>query len=147
MIRPFLNEDINAVMGLWLASNTQAHGFIPESYWKNNYEEVKRMIPEAEVYVYEKNGRIWGFIGLSGDYIAGIFVDSAVRSQGIGKQLLDHAKTEKSRLTLQVYEKNRRAADFYLRAGFCVQGRQTDEQTGEEEWLMNWDRIPVKREG
>lgn len=34
MIRPFQPEDLDAVVRLWLDANSQAHSFIPRSYWE-----------------------------------------------------------------------------------------------------------------
>ena len=53
MIRPFAEVDLDAVMEIWLSSNLQAHPFIVPSYWAEHLEEVKRLIPQAEVYVHE----------------------------------------------------------------------------------------------
>ena len=94
MIRKFHEADLDAVMALWLDANLQAHPFVPGDYWRDHFEEVRQALPEAEVYVSEngETAEIEGFIGLSGSYIAGIFVRSQSRSQGIGKQLLDQAK-------------------------------------------------------
>ncbi len=36
----------------------KAHDFIPEQYWTSNYELVKEMMSQAEVYVYEDNKMI-----------------------------------------------------------------------------------------
>lgn len=46
-----------------------------------------------------------GFIGLNGGHIEGLFVDRAARNLGIGKELLDFAKNNHARLTLNVYIK------------------------------------------
>lgn len=51
------------------------------------------MLSQAEVYVYEDNSSIQGFIGLEHNYISGIFVRHELQSRNIGKQLLDFAKT------------------------------------------------------
>ena len=94
----------------------------------------------AEVYVYMMEGKIAGFIGIMEEYIAGIFVDRQARSKGIGKELLDYAKSRKTRLTLRVYQKNKRAVRFYEREGFQIQQKAVDENTGEKELLMAWER-------
>ena len=138
MIRELREADLNQVMELWLQSNEQAHAFIKEEYWKGHYREVRKLLPRAEVYVYEENGEIKGFIGADGPYIAGIFVDFRSRSMGIGKQLLDYVKLRKSTLTLQVYEKNERAVSFYRREGFMVREKLVDEETGETEFQMDY---------
>ena len=49
------------------------------------------------------------------------FVRGDVRSQSIGKQLLDFVKQKRKRLELNVYVKNKRAVQFYEREGFCIQ--------------------------
>ena len=94
----------------------------------------------AEVWVFETEARaeISGFIGLLGDYIAGIFVRRGARSGGVGRQLLDHVKTSRGQLRLQVYRKNLRAAAFYQREGFRVLEEGVDPETGEAELLMEW---------
>ena len=52
MIRKMQNIDINRVADIWLKTNLKAHYFISEQYWKSNYELVKEMMSQAEVYVY-----------------------------------------------------------------------------------------------
>ena len=53
MIRKFQDGDLDAVMQLWLCGNLDAHAFIPEAYWRLNYEAVRDSILQAEIYVYE----------------------------------------------------------------------------------------------
>ncbi|WP_343209590.1 GNAT family N-acetyltransferase [Anaerolentibacter hominis] len=81
--------------------------------------------------LWEDNARLLGFIGLEKDYIAGIFVDRAARSQGIGTRLLDRVKENHDTLTLKVYAKNERALRFYERAGFRMGAQDREEETGE----------------
>lgn len=175
MIRQFVPEDLDEVMQIWLKTNQEAHNFISPDYWSSHYDMVKEMLPQAEIYVYEKNAgtageghegdaadicesdtcgadtcesdtcgadirRLAGFIGLTGDYIAGIFVEAEEQSRGVGKQLLVRAKQDRKRLTLQAYEKNERAVHFYQREGFRVVYRDVDEGTGEAEYVMEWKR-------
>ena len=140
MIRKLQNVDINKVADLWLKTNLEAHEFIPGQYWISNYEAVKKMLPQAEVYVYEDNKRIQGFVGVRDEYIEGIFVLGKMQSHGIGKALLDYIKDKKAKLQLNVYQKNIRAMSFYQREGFTIQSEQLDEFTGEKEYIMEWNR-------
>ena len=78
MIRKFRNEDLEQIMQLWLQANVQAHGFIEKTYWKSHYSEVRKMMPEAEIYVFDSEDGILGFLGLQEDYIAGILIGDAV---------------------------------------------------------------------
>ena len=138
MIRKLQKADVIKVADIWLNSNIKAHNFIPAQYWKSNYEPVKEMLLQAEVYVYESNGEIQGFIGLNGEYIEGIFVCDKLQSQGIGKLLLDFIKERRMGLSLNVYEKNTRAIHFYQRERFEIQDEGIDEATGEKDYVMIW---------
>jgi len=142
MIREYKNTDLNVLMEIWLDSNIRVHSFISKKYWESNYDMVKNMLPQAELYVYEDRtaDRAEGFIGLNDQYIAGIFVRDGARSRGIGKQLLDHVKAFKPGLRLSVYRKNERAVRFYRREGFIVSSENVDENTKETELVMVWNR-------
>ena len=139
MIRKLQKVDINRVADIWLKTNLKAHFFIPEQYWISNYEFVKELLPQTEVYVYEDDKMIQGFIGINDEYIEGIFVSDEMQSRGIGKILLDYIKDKKDRLQLKVYQKNVRAMSFYQREGFTIQSEEMDEFTGEKEYVMNWE--------
>lgn len=52
-----------------------------------------------------------------GDDIEGIFVSDEMQSQGIGKALVDFIKAQKTKLRLNVYQKNMRATHFYQKKG------------------------------
>ena len=139
MIRKLQNVDINKVVDIWLKTNLEAHDFIPGQYWTSNYEAVKKMLPQAEVYVYEDSKTIQGFVGVRDEYIEGIFVSGKMQSHGIGKALLDYIKDKKARLQLNVYQKNVRAMSFYQREGFTIQSEGLDDFTGEKEYVMEWN--------
>lgn len=138
MIRTLQKADINRVVDIWLDMNIKAHSFIPSQYWKSNCDLVREMLPHAEVYVYENEQGIQGFVGLNGDYMEGIFVSDGMQSQGIGKRLLDFIKSKKVKLCLNVYQKNMRAIHFYQREGFKIQHEGIDEATGEKDYTMIW---------
>ena len=140
MIRKFETKDLDEVMSLWLHVNIEAHSFVEEDYWKKNYEMIRELIPKAEVYVAEENQKIQGFIGLTDDYIAGIFVKAEEQSKGIGSELLHTAMTLKDHLYLNVYKKNTKAVNFYQRCGFIIVNQEIDEDTSEEEYTMEWHR-------
>ena len=138
MIRELRKADINKVANIWLDTNITAHYFIPAQYWQNNFELVKELLLQATVYVYEHNQEIQGFIGLNDEYVEGIFVSDEMQSQGIGKVLLNYAKDKRSKLLLNVYQKNTRAISFYQREGFEIQHSGLDEATGEKDYVMAW---------
>ena len=142
MIRKFETQDLGTVMQIWLHGNLDAHAFIPASFWTGHFEIVRNMLPQAELYVHESEDtrQIDGFIGLTGNHIEGIFVAKAARSKGVGKALLEYAKSHKPSLTLSVYQKNQRALAFYQREQFTVQSEGIDEDTNEADIQMLWTR-------
>ena len=83
MIRKLLNRDIDRVADIWLKTNLKAHYFISNQYWKSNYELVKEMLSQSEVYVFEADKMIQGFVGLNDEYIEGIFVSDEMQSCGV----------------------------------------------------------------
>ncbi len=129
-------------MQIWHKTNIQAHNFLPAAYWTGHYGAVQAALPQAEVYVAEdpETGEIRGFIGLIGDYVAGLFVAAGAQSKGLGKGLLDEAKARHPALLLSVYAKNRRAIRFYRREGFAVQAEGREPETGELVLTMAWRR-------
>ena len=140
MIRKFENRDLDAVMQIWLHGNLDAHPFIPVSFWTDHFEMVRDMLPQAERYVHENDDtrQIDGFIGLTENHIEGIFVAKTAHSKGVGKALLEYAKSRKPCLTLSVYQKNERALAFYQREQFVVQSEGIDEDTNEVDIQMRW---------
>lgn len=141
MIRKLRENDLAAVIEIWLDSNIKAHYFIPKEYWISNYPAVKEILPQAEVYVYEEEDtqQIIGFIGLTENYIAGIFVQENAQSRGIGKRLLNYVKEIKTTLSLSVYQKNMRAISFYQREQFIIQSKNIDDNN-EKEFIMSWKK-------
>ena len=142
MIRAFEENDLTAVMQIWLDTNIKAHYFIPKEYWTDNYEMVRSVLPQAEIYVYENDAtkQIDGFIGLLNEYIKGIFVREGIQSNGIGKQLLEYAKCVKSNMSLCVYQENTRAIQFYQREQFVIQSENIDDNTNQKEYVMIWKK-------
>lgn len=142
MIRKFETQDLDAVMQIWLQANLDAHAFISASFWEAHFEMVRDLLSQAELYVHENEDtrQIDGFIGLTENHIEGIFVAKSARSKGVGKALLEYAKSRKPSLTLSVYQKNERALAFYQREQFTVQSEGIDEDTNEAELQMLWSR-------
>lgn len=140
MIRELRKVDINKVAEIWVDTNIKTHYFISAQYWKSNFELVKELLLQATVYVYEDKQEIQGFIGLSNEYIEGIFVSAEMQSQGIGKILLNYVKGKRNKLILNVYQKNTRAISFYQREGFEIQYSGLDEATGEKDYVMAWQQ-------
>lgn len=140
MIRLFSLDDLDDIMKIWLNSNLEVHNFIDKYYFISNYSYVKEQMKQSNIFVYENNGKILGFIGIDNGFIQGIFVSKTSRSKGIGKKLIDFCKEKYSTLSLKVYEKNKRAISFYKNQEFRIHSKSVDIQTQQVEYDMVWEK-------
>lgn len=139
-IRAFNLNELDDIMEIWLNSNIDAHNFVDENYWKNNFETVKKIMPEANIDIAVLNNEIVGFIGIVDFYIAGIFIKKDYRKMGIGKELLDYSKNKYDKLSLSVYKKNEKAYNFYLKNEFTVLEENIDKENNEIEYYMIYNK-------
>lgn len=140
MIRLFNLDDLDDVMRIWLDCNLEVHNYIYKDYFISNYSYVKEQMKQSNIFVYENNGKILGFIGIDNGFIQGIFVSKTSRSKGIGKKLIDYCKEKYSTLSLKVYEKNKRAINFYKNQEFRIYSKSVDIQTQQVEYDMVWEK-------
>lgn len=94
-------------------------------------------LPSSETWVLKSDKEIVGFYSLLENKLAALFILPSEQGKGFGKQLLEHAKMQRTALTLTVYKENLSAYKFYLSQGFKVTGEQTDEHTGYLEYTMH----------
>lgn len=136
IIRKFNEMDLKRVMRIWYDGNLEAHDFIPKEYWDKNISYVKRNLPQLEVYVYEVDGYVVGFVGIDEGYVAGLFVDKEYRGVGIGSKLVSYVKELYDFFTLHVFENNYGAVTFYENRGLLIKEESVHEDLGEVEYLM-----------
>ena len=82
----------------------------------------------------------WALLGWIRAILQGFLCGRGRSPGGIGKALLDIVKEKKAELALHAYQKNEKAVRFYLREGFRIRREMTDEDTREEEYLMEWSK-------
>ncbi|NCC78449.1 MAG: GNAT family N-acetyltransferase [Clostridia bacterium] len=138
-IRKFDEKMTDDVLRIWLDVNREAHDFIPCSYWEKSIRNMKKELSDLNIYVYEANGVVKGFVKMTKDnHILGVYVDRPYRREGIGSKLLMKCKEEREKLTLEVYLKNENALEFYKKHGFRHYRHQVDLGTIEREFVMKW---------
>ena len=136
MIKEFKIENLEEVMEIWLQNNINAHDFIEKEYWINNFDLVKKLLPDAKVYIFQEDNIIKGFIGVIEDgYIAGLFVKEKYQREGIGEKLIKYIKPKYNQLKLDVYSKNKNAIKFYLKNNFKIVNEK-NKDTNELEYEM-----------
>ncbi|AKB83099.1 Acetyltransferase [Methanosarcina barkeri 3] len=101
----------------------------------------EKYLPLAENFIFEEEGQISGFISLVGEHVCALFIAPEMQGRGIGRALLEHAKTLKGKLSLKVYKKNKHAFYFYEKCEFVAAGEEIDEYTGCVQILMEWEQV------
>lgn len=135
MIREFKSADLDKVMEIWLQGNEQAHNFIDSNFFKQNFDIVEMLIPMSTVYVQDLDG-VKGFIGITENYISGLFVEQDYRRQGTGKALVNKAKQRYNELFVHVYKKNTDAINFFRSQNFEIISESINEESNESELLL-----------
>ena len=132
-------EQLDGVMDIWLrqlsAHRSTRHTGAAISVWL-------RMLRRRKSTSLNRR-RSLRFIGLAGTLSRDIR-GRAAPVKGVRKALLDYVKQTRGALSLRVFEKNARAAQFYMREGFAAVREQVDENTGEEELVMRWTNDEVE---
>lgn len=140
-IRSNNETEINKLVEIWYEGSLIAHDFIDRNYWKSKQSEMEeKYLPMSETYVVSNEKDIIGFLSMMDNYMAALFIDVKHQGSGYGKGLLDFIKSQRENIQLNVYKKNNNSVDFYLKNGFVVIEETLDEQTSEEEFLMEWKK-------
>ena len=143
MIRPFATADMDAVLRIWLDASVRAHDFVPAPFWESQLPAMRTVyLPFAQVWVYEAAGQVLGFYALVEDQLAAIFVAPQQQGQGVGSALMQHAKSQRPQLELQVYRANHASRAFYRAHGWVEGAESVDEATGHVQLSMHWPRLP-----
>jgi putative acetyltransferase len=140
-INEISEKDIPEIVDIWYEVSLQAHGFVSSDYWKKNKDQMSsKYIPMSETFQATDGENILGFVSLLDDYLAAIFVKSEFQGRGIGSLLLNHAMSLRNKLQLKVFCKNKKSVEFYKSKGFSVISESKDNDTGEDELVMQWHK-------
>ncbi|GLO62921.1 acetyltransferase [Vibrio sp. MACH09] len=138
MIRQYTPTDIEPVLDIWLKASIKAHDFVAAEFWQSQQTNMRdTYLPASKNYLFEIDSKVVGFYSLYDNLLAAIFVLPEYQGQGIGKQLMAHAKEQCSALTLNVYKDNDATYKFYLSQGFKVDNEHICEHTGCAEYAMS----------
>lgn len=142
MIEKYKNKFLDDIMHIWLEENLRAHNFIDKNYFINNFDMVKSILPDYDIYVFREDDSIKGFIGIDErGYIEGIFVSDEYKGKKIGTALIEKAKENYDKLSLSVFKKNKKALNFYIKCGFEIEKESIDSDTNEVEYLMVYKKM------
>lgn len=131
-------------MGIWEQSVRASHDFLSEQDIQALVPIVRdQALPGLEVWVLrDGTSAPIGFMGLDGDKLEALFIAPGSLRQGCGKLLLEHARTLKGPLQVDVNAQNPRAVAFYLSNGFVVAGRSPTDAQGQPFPLLHLREAP-----
>jgi putative acetyltransferase len=130
-IRPARADEHDVLVQIWEAAVRATHDFLAE-------EDVERYrsllpgsyLPQVELQVAERDGRVLGFLGTSGHRVEMLFVDPAAHGSGVGSTLLRAAMAQHDVVELDVNEQNPAAVRFYEARGMRIVGRSATDGEG-----------------
>lgn len=125
IIRQATNTDHPQLLDLWLRAVRATHHFLQEADIEALFAQMRdSYLPAVELWMAEDavNGPL-GFIGLNESHVEMLFIEPNRRGEGIGRALLDHARSSRGQISVDVNEQNPKAVGFYLHYGFIQTGR------------------------
>jgi putative acetyltransferase len=136
-------SDYPELARVWEASVRATHDFLPDSYICLLRELLLSQYLDAVMLICCKDAkqRITGFAGVAAGRVEMLFVDPAMRGQGVGKRLLRYAIDELNAVQLDVNEQNPQALGFYLHQGFEVVARSETDGMGQPYPLLHLQLI------
>ena len=139
-VRSFIQEDLEAVVELWRVSVAESHPFLSRQFLRKTEKAMReRTLAEFETVVLDDGG-IRAYLSRVGTFVDALFVDPPFQGRGLGKHLLDHAKSQTKLLELSAFALNPRAVTFYQREGFWATAVKTHRETGESIVMLRWER-------
>ncbi|HFZ1761802.1 N-acetyltransferase [Klebsiella aerogenes] len=140
MIQRWNATETGPLLELWLDSTIYAHPFIAENYWRDSLEVVRDVyLPAAATWVWQDDDVLKGFVSvMDSRFVGALFVAPQAIRHGIGRALLDEVKQHYDWLSLEVYQKNVRAVNFYHAQGFRIEDCAWQDDTQHPTWIMHW---------
>lgn len=131
MIREYEERDLSELLDAWYSASQVAHPFLDEDFFEQERRNIAVLyLPNAETWVYELDGVVVGFIALLGNEVGGIFVDARLHRRGIGRALMDKARSIRNVLELYVFKDNQVGRKFYEKYGFSEVDEYLHAETG-----------------
>ncbi|MDA8747268.1 GNAT family N-acetyltransferase [Litoreibacter sp.] len=117
---------MSGLLTCWEAAIRAASPKMSESFILSEMANIRRdYLPKVQTTVAE-NGQILGFICMLRTEVAALFVHPFDQRMGIGSALLKGQNAQ----TLEVFEANQQARDFYHKHGFRQTHTRVHEETG-----------------
>lgn len=131
LIRKYKDSDLNAILSSWESATRLAHPFFSEAFIEQERHNIPNVyLPNADTWVIEEDGKVFGFIALIGNEVGAIFVDPEFHGTGAGWALMEKAQELQGDLEVEVFEENSIGRNFYEKYGFDLLSESVHEETG-----------------
>jgi GNAT superfamily N-acetyltransferase len=137
--------DAAAIADVFFASRDDALSYLPKIH---SDAEVRawiydKLLPSAETWVAELDGRIVGFAAIRGQELDQLYIEPGFYRRGIGSLLVAKAKERRpGGLWLYTFARNARARAFYESHGFVVIGSSDGSDNEEREPDLRYEWTP-----
>ncbi|MNK07367.1 putative N-acetyltransferase YjaB [compost metagenome] len=131
-LRPSVARDHAEIYQVWHRSVKSTHHFLTEQDFDGIALQVQNdYVPHAAfTLIVDGADKPCGFMGMTDAKIDSLFIDPAHFGKGLGKMLIDFAKSKYPALAVDVNEDNNGAAAFYEKMGFKIVGRSELDDAG-----------------
>jgi putative acetyltransferase len=147
-IRPTGPADGDTLVEIWRSSVHATHDFVSKQDLAEIEAEVREIVALEPLWLaLDAAGEPLGFLGLSTNAVDALFVAAEHRGTGVGRALIDFAKSRHSWLITIVNEQNEQALGFYEHAGFRPEGRSADDGHGRPYPVLHMRWIGAQRGG
>lgn len=142
----YLKSDLRSAVAIDCAADSEHSQLI--AIWSNAVRATHDFLSDADFHFYRSRmpfylrqvalyvcrlmpfGKPVGFLGMSGDRVEMLFVDSAFHGAGVGQRLLSHAIRHLGARRIDVNEQNEQATGFYIHMGFRIVGHSPIDGEG-----------------
>lgn len=137
-LRPLVVADVAPLVALWVAAWQETMPAIDFAARAPFITAVLREHAEGTIVAADVRAAL-GFACLEGAYLHQLVVAPAAMGRGVGRRLVEAAKTRAATgLSLDVNIANERAVRFYRRAGFVVVAEGRNAASGLATYAMRW---------
>ncbi|MFD0700999.1 GNAT family N-acetyltransferase [Myroides pelagicus] len=130
MIRRVKVTDYPRLMEIWESSVLNTHDFLKKEDFFYYKENIPIYFEHVQLWGYEEQGVLMGFMGLAEDSLEMLFIHAEARGRGIGKVLVAFGRQKFGITKVDVNEQNEQAIGFYEHLGFGVVGRSQEDGSG-----------------
>ena len=132
MIRNIEISDYSRLMEIWEDSVLNTHDFLKMEDFLFYKKMLPTYFPHVNLFGYERDGALIGFMGVAGDNLEMLFIENKHRGTGVGKELVLYAIENLHIWKVDVNEQNSQAIGFYKYLVFNVYKKSELDAEGKE---------------